>query len=68
MSKVITAPREQVFSDVKNSRIRHIVEKHEDGSWADKALCGFLWDMLKPPPNGTLCEECEAELKRKLGV
>lgn len=65
MNSVTVAPREQVFNDVKNARVRHIVEKDETGAYKDEALCGFVWDMLKPPPNGSICEECYEIWKEK---
>ena len=68
MVQVIDAPPQvEVLKSTKNARIRHIVElKPGTNEYQDAALCGYEWDMLKPQPNGTLCDECEAECKRRL--
>ena len=56
-----------VLRAAKNARLRHIVElKPGTNEYQDKTLCGYEWDMLKPKPNGTICDECEAECKRRL--
>lgn len=62
---MIVEVQNNVLQDTKNARLRHIVERNPDGSYKDKALCGFEWDMLHIKPNGTLCEECEEELQRR---
>lgn len=68
MNSTITETRTDALINTKNARLRHIVERDDAGGWKDEALCGYMWDMLKPPPNGTLCEECEAEMRRRMGV
>lgn len=47
------------IADAKLARMRHIVERDAaTGQWMDEALCGYAWDVLKPPSNGTICSEC----------
>lgn len=55
------------LKDTKNARIRHIVRQDATTLvWDDVTLCGHPWDMLKPPPNGTICDECKEEFDRRV--
>lgn len=55
---VETETETNVLDGTKNKRLRHIVSRKADGTWEDTALCGYIWDMLKVPDNGTICEKC----------
>lgn len=46
-------------------RPRHIVENNRDGTPQDKALCGWLWDRINVAHNGTICQDCVEEQKRR---
>ena len=47
-------------------RPRHIVElDRETGQYQDRTLCGELWDRLHPGHNGSICQECVDEQRRR---
>lgn len=52
-------------SATANARVRHYVELDPLGNPTDEALCGYIWDQLHVPHNGSICEECIEELRRR---
>lgn len=61
-----TIERPATSSPNRIAEMRHLVERQPDGSFADRALCGYLWDRLHVRPQGELCEECREEAERKV--
>lgn len=45
--------------------LRHLLRKKPDGGLEDRALCGFIWDVLLGP--GPLCDACGDEFLRLHG-
>lgn len=55
-----------IQTNTKSALLRHIVRQDATTKvWEDVTLCGKPWDVLKAPPNGTLCDECRIELERR---
>lgn len=59
-----------------NARLRHYVENldHQPEKKGaskvpfkpkNRALCGYEWDQLFVPQNGSICQACVDELKRR---
>ncbi len=47
------------------ARLRHYVELDQEGNATDQCLCGYLWDQLHVPHNGSICQECVDVLRRR---
>jgi hypothetical protein len=64
MSKTETRTEVEPSTGSIPPRVRHIVALDpETGEATDKCLCGYLWDQLHVPHNGTMCQECVDVLK-----
>ena len=51
--------------EAPTARPRHVVERKPDGSYHDRALCGYLWDRVEVAHNGEVCQECVDELRKR---
>ena len=63
MSETKTEPT--TTSGTKTDRPRHYVEYNRDGTPQDVTLCGERWDRLNVQHNGSICQECVDEQKRR---
>lgn len=64
-AEVVKEIIEKLEGGKTNDRLRHYVELDARGRPTDKTLCGYLWDQLHVPHNGTICMECVEELRRR---
>lgn len=65
MSKTETLTEEKTSTGQGKARLRHYVELDQEGKPTDQCLCGYLWDQLHVQHNGTICQECVDELRRR---
>lgn len=70
MSVTVAEPEAETLQDTRPPpppMMRHLVAIKPNGEHEDTALCGKPWDRINVTWNGTLCEECVKELKKRHG-
>lgn len=60
-----TETRTADLNAIKNQRLKHIVELDAQGQPSDQCLCGYVWDVLRPKPEGEICKPCVDEARRR---
>ena len=65
MTTTEVQPKPTTGNRTPNARVRHYVALDPQGRPTDKALCGFEWDQLHVPNNGTICQACVDEMRKR---
>lgn len=63
--KEVLEQEPQATVDTSSIFPRHVVELGPDGKPKDRALCGYLWDRVFVKHNGSICQECVDELRKR---